>query len=356
MAMADRIDDRSDPHLGDLEPAEAESDPLDDEEATEADAQHADPGTPGTPAATEKGDRDEAEKKQNEEPEPLPPVDPVSEKELAAFLRAKSTRDAMIKVVTGRVRDAVVEDVVQVAHFEVSRAKGLPKGANERLQYARAVARNTAITWYRRKEKDKPEPAPLDELRGQGAEDPGIQRTAHADHIEKIAATVPEKERGTWVCFVRHVVRGESIAELAREMHIEESTLLKRVTTMRQRLSVTAAALAGIALLILGLSGMWKHFQSEGQTAQPEPSTVPSQERPEPQPQLPTGTVPWDQPSRRGQAAELREKARKECAAKQWTSCLASYDVAQGLDPDGETPEVKAAHEKALAEVWKRAP
>jgi hypothetical protein len=39
---------------------------------------------------------------------------------------------------------------------------------------------------------------------------------------------------------------------------------------------------------------------------------------------------------------------------RQWKKCLWSYDSASGLDVEGKTPEVKAAHDKALEEVRKR--
>ena len=54
--------------------------------------------------------------------------------------------------------------------------------------------------------------------------------------------------------------------------------------------------------------------------------------------------------ARRGSSATRR----RQCAAAQWKECLGSYDRAARLDPEGETPDVKAAHDKSLEEARKR--
>lgn len=339
MLMADRDDDRSEPQL--LAPAAQAA--QDDDELLEGDGHGAatSPDAPTTDAGTEKKAQEQKVKQEKEEP--LPPADPVSDREVDAFLRDPSLRRAMINVVRGRVRDADVEDVVQVAMWAVKKAKRLPTGDKECRQYALAIARNKAITWYVRKEQDRPDSLGFDDLRGETCEDPGIQRALHADHLDKIAATVPEKDRPTLVCLGRYLM-GESIADMAREMEVEYDTLYKRVTTLKRRVLGAAKAMGGLAVLLVVLMvGLGR--QRENNVTAPAPDR--QHEPPEPKEPTP-GT-----PEAKVRAATLRDEARTQCAAEQWKKCLWSYDVAATLDADGETPELKAARDEALEEVRK---
>jgi DNA-directed RNA polymerase specialized sigma24 family protein len=73
------------------------------------------------------------------------------------------------------VRVADAEDVVHVALWAVKQAKRLRRGEKARLQYALANARNKAITWYRRKEVDRPVLTSFDDAREETANDGAIQ-------------------------------------------------------------------------------------------------------------------------------------------------------------------------------------
>jgi DNA-directed RNA polymerase specialized sigma24 family protein len=292
------------------------------------------PGDPGEPPPPERPAADPTAAK-------APAPNPAHDEELDAFIKDPSLREAMKKVVQGRVRDADVDDVVQEALLATRYAKNLPTEPTARRQYALGIARNTAITWYTDKEKDRPDSRSLDSVRREAADDGGIQRAIHAQHLEKIAATVTVKERSTLLCLYRQLVMGDSLADMAREMNVEYSTLHKRVRTLHGRVRATGIAIAALVLLLV--VNRWR-ARDEGRVAHGVPTPPPSMV---PQPPEPArGT-----PEAKARAAQLREDARAQCAANEWKKCLMSYDVAAHLDPEGETADVKAAHDKALDEV-----
>jgi RNA polymerase sigma factor (sigma-70 family) len=270
-------------------------------------------------------DLDVAAAANGDEP-PSPPADPVSDREVDAFIASPALRKAMLKVVRGRVRAADAEDVVQVALWAVKRAKRLPTGEKERLQYALAIARNKAITWYRRKEVDRPVEHSFDDARGVTANDGGIQRAIDAEHLRKIAATVPPKHRTTFECLGRWLLTGESLADMAREMGVEYSTLRKRVLALHQRVLKTGHQIAGLWVVLLFIVASLRGATQPRDVSAPCP------------------------PTQHERAHELREHAFERCMENHWSSCQADLDAARHLDPDGEDdPKVRAARTDVMA-------
>jgi RNA polymerase sigma factor (sigma-70 family) len=275
-----------------------------------------------------------------EETDTLPsPANPVTDKEVDAFLADRNLRPAMMKVIRGRVPDADVEDVVQVALWGVKRAKRLPKGEADRRRYALAIARNQAKTWHVRKYADQPEEVAFEDGCRRVSHDGGIERAIEREHLQKLTATVPDKQRSTFECLGRYLL-GENLAEIAREMGLEYDTLYKRVTKLHRDLMKTGHAIAGLALVLLLLMGIRREREVPVATPPTEPA-APNVEQHEPAPRTSEA---------KARAATLREEARAQCDAKQWKKCVEAYDLAAALDPEGETQEVKAAHERALEE------
>jgi RNA polymerase sigma factor (sigma-70 family) len=265
------------------------------------------------------------------------PADPITDKEVDAFLADRSLRPAMMKVIRGRVPDADVEDVVQEALWAVKRAKRLPGGAVDRRRYALAIARNQAKTWYVRKYADRPEEVSFEDDCRRVSHDGGMECAIEREHLQKIATTVPDTQRSTFECLGRYLL-GENLAEIAREMGLDYDTLYKRVTKLHRDLMKAGQAIAGLAVVLLLLIGLRRGEKVAGPPSEPE---APKVERHESAPKTSDA---------KAHAAKLREAARAQCDAKQWKRCLASYDLAAALDPEGETQEVKVAHERAREE------
>jgi DNA-directed RNA polymerase specialized sigma24 family protein len=316
--MADRAADRSEPEL-----------PLDDV-AAEAEADEPEDEKPPTVDAD------------------LPPADPVTDAEMKAFLRDPKLNAGLLKVAKGRVDEDYVDDVLQEARLAIATSKKLPPEPKKRLQYALGIARNVAIEWHTR-QKRRPDNEPLEAVPVGSGDDGGLRRANDAQVLEKIAASVPAKERPTWECLVRKLLWRESVADMAREMGVQESTLHKRVTALQGRLKTSGFALAALgAVLLFLVHNVWRPWDEGPLVGAPPPP-----DSTETQPDEPKEPTPGT-PEAKARAAQLRAEAQAQCAAGQWKKCLWSYDRAYGLDTEDETPEVKAAHDRALEEVRKQ--
>jgi hypothetical protein len=171
--------------------------------------------------------------------------------------------------------------------------------------------------------------ASYDDACGETANDGGIQRAIDAEHLRKLAATMPPKHRSTFQCLGRWLLLGDSLADMAREMGVEYGTLRKRVLTLHQQLMKTGHAIAGLWMVMLFIV-----VSLRGATPWHEV----------------TAPYPGDQAER---AHELRERGFEECMSNDWSACETDLDAARELEPDGEDdPKVRAARAdvKAAAE------
>jgi DNA-directed RNA polymerase specialized sigma24 family protein len=249
---------------------------------------------------------------------------------MEAFLRDPELRPTMETVVRHKkVPEADVEDVVSDALADIARRKKLPTtDAKGRRQWALGAVRHKAAD-YHKKRKDQPDEVPLDDLREQAAEadDTSIRRADDGEHLDKIAETVPEKQRSTMECLVRHLM-GENLADMAREMNVQYDTLYKRVTTLHRRVRETGMAIAKLAVVVLIIAGGWHVFKPH----------------PEPQTATPPSAPAIHSPEALRKARDLRKQAFQACSQDAWTACERLLDEAADYDSDGESdPKVKAA-------------
>jgi DNA-directed RNA polymerase specialized sigma24 family protein len=321
--MADRIDQRPEPQRLTPDALASEVDGEINDELL-AGGQPEEPDAPDATTANEK----------KADPEPLPPAESVSEREMDTFLRQLyASRAALDSCVRGRVRDADVEDVVQEALIAVRRLKRLPTGEKERLQYARAIARNKAVTWYRRMEKKRTDEVAFDDVRGEAVECSRLQGAIHGEQLEKIAETVPLKQRETFVCLARHLLLGESLAEMARERGVEYDTFYKRIATLHRHVKDAGKALGGLVMMVVVLAGAWRVLAPPDEVARPAPSSWTAPPSPAP-----------GSPEALQRARELRDQAFRACTQDDWATCERGLDGARELDPQGESdPRVHAA-------------
>jgi len=343
MLMAHRTDD-SDPKLAPLDAAndtEAEDDAAEEEGAASDQA----PAEPEAPAETKPPEVDGQDDPEGPGEEDWGDKVPLTEKDLNELLRDKDLARKMPKAIRGKVKDSLIEDVMQETLMALKVGKLMPRDREARIRYVCGIARVKAIRWYTRKVKDKPEVVSLDHApQRRVATDGGIEQVHTGDVVDKLGASLPAKQQSTWQVMKRHWIDGESIAKLARETGVDASTLEKRVKALREKLAETGKGIAGLAVLLLVVWGGSLVLNQAPGVSHPDttPSETPTEHPQEPRP----GT-----PEAKTRAAELREEAHSQCAAEQWKKCLGSYDLATLLDPDGETPAVKAAHHQALEQV-----
>jgi RNA polymerase sigma factor (sigma-70 family) len=324
MLMADRTDQRPEPRL----PAP------DDALAIEVEIEVHDELLAGGEAEEPDAQDASTANETKEEPEPLPPAEIVSAREIDAFLRQLYSTRALTCCVRGRVQDPDVEDVVQEALIAVKRLKRLPKGEKERLQYARAIARNKAISWYTRKEKKRDKEVAFDDARGEAVACSRLEGAIHGEQLDKMADTVPLKQRATLACLARHLLMGESLAEMAREMGVEYDTFYKRVTTLQRQMKEAGKVLGGLVMMLVVLTGAWRVLEPSGDVAAPAPSSWTGSPPPS---ERPAETPAPGSPEALQKARELREQAFRACTQDDWASCERGLDGARELDPQGES-------------------
>ena len=165
--------------------------------------------------------------------------------------------------------------------------------------------------------------------------------------VEDVARDIDRKMPDDIRKYLADMDDGLSQKEIAEKHGVKHQHVRDRVKKWRVDSRVVLAA-AGIAFVVwfFGTQVEWNSAHQVGQGAPPD---EPTQEQPQPPPEPRPGT-----PEARARAGQLRDEARAQCAAAQWKECLGSYDRAARLDPEGETPDVKAAHDKSLEEARKR--
>jgi DNA-directed RNA polymerase specialized sigma24 family protein len=340
--MSDRDDEPSKPKLPPPDRAE-EDDEADDDTPEDAASEEEAPPAPPDPLDTlEHETPDDGDSKATDGHDRAP----LTAEQLNAILRDPTLAPYLAKIIRDYVKnDADVEEVAQVVLMQLKVGKMVPTDPKALRQYIGGIARNTAMTWFSRKEEGKPETVPIEEERHRHKqEDAGQRRTHASDELEKLGRSVPANQQGTWALFVQHKLLRVSVAKLAHDNGIESSTLHKRFGKLEATLWASGTSLGIITLLLL--------FFGRFVALQINPPVVTHPYPGDASHEVPPGPVPGS-PEAIARAADLRRAAQEQCAARDWKKCLWSYDTAKTLDPQGETPEVKTAHERALEELRK---
>jgi DNA-directed RNA polymerase specialized sigma24 family protein len=271
-----------------------------------------------------------------------PTHQPADDRE--ALLRDPELRQAIERVLLGRVPEADVPDVVQETLVAVHWCTSLPEDRGERRQYILGIARTQAAARWRRAARGL-QTEPLDEKDELVAPDTTDAATNDRDLLVKMVAEVPESQLETLQWLARHLL-GESLADLAREANDNYEAFAKRVLRMKKRILDAGKVLGGALVAVLALGAAWYVWGPKQQIALPQPTTMPSvapatSSHDEPAPEQPD-------PADLEEARTLRSKAFQACTDYDWGSCLDDLDQAERLDPAGERdPLVQAARQDA---------
>jgi len=275
-----------------------------------------------------------------------------------AMLRDADLKKAMAKAIAGRVPDADVEDVLQVALLAAHKAEKLPADPGRRRKYVVGIARKKAAE-HRRALRRAPKVEKDADVEEIGPPAPGGSGAAAAglaeqrDLLEKIVVDLPSSHLLTLEWLARTVM-GESFAAIAREACLHEDVVRKRVTTLQRRIIATAATLA----LVLVFGGFWYALRPKPQIADhpKHPPTTMAPERPATSTQPPVSQLPIDpnpvmppQPRNAHEEAQpIRDEALDFCNKHEWGECLLELDRAKEIDPDGDRdPAIQAARKQA---------
>jgi RNA polymerase sigma factor (sigma-70 family) len=254
----------------------------------------------------------------------------ISSADRSALLRDPELLRVIRKVASERVPDHAVEDMEQETLLAIDRARSLPATPAARVDFVAGIVRNKAKDWWRENKLQKKVDRKAEVERSDGAA--AAEANQHRDTIEKVVAAVPPKQQSTFRCLVREAL-GESLADIAREMNVEYSTLHKRVTSLRRKLAAAVGGIAFIAMLVGAL-----HRRPVPQMGHDTPAPVP------------TEAVSTNEPviDPIAEAREYRKKAFDECLRDEWKECLTDLAAASALDHEGDRdPKVQAAAEDA---------
>nr|UXE44474.1 hypothetical protein Hi04_10k_c2441B_00022 [uncultured bacterium] len=205
------------------------------------------------------------------------------------------------------------------------------------------IARKQAITKLRKRKRRQAkgdegviDPAEVEVV----VDDRQWDRLDSKHELEEVTRNVPEDVQAMFV----DRAEGLSDQEIADKHGVSVPTVRATFNKWRVTLRRTAYGAGGAAVLAI-VAWLFVHGDLDpdrGRVTHPAPDFTEEA----PPPPLPSGT-----PAQQG--ATLRDQARAACAANKWTECLAAYDLALRLDPQGETPEVERAHEEAREAVRK---
>ncbi|HEY8087691.1 MAG TPA: sigma-70 family RNA polymerase sigma factor, partial [Polyangiaceae bacterium] len=192
-----------------------------------------------------------------------------SKDDRSALLRDREILRVIRKVASELVPDHAVEDMEQETLVALDQAESLPESAPDLADFVAGIVRNKAKDWWRANKLQQKIDREAEIERSDGAA--AADANQHRDTIEKVVAAVPPEQQSTFRCLVREAL-GESLADIAREMNVEYSTLHKRVTSLRRKLVAAVGGIAFIAMLFGAL-----HRRPVPQIGHDAPAPVPTE-------------------------------------------------------------------------------
>ncbi len=260
-----------------------------------------------------------------------------------AFLADAAILASLRKAIAARVPAQAVEDLEQATLLEAWAAADYPAERDGFAKWLSIKGKSNAIDFLRKSGRRKRwHGEDDDEVDALPGAHPGRAHDAR-DALRFAQAKLDERAgTGTSVRWLMLRVRGESFASIAEAEGVAEATVTKSVRRLRMQLRTAWVAVAAVAIFWLLRALFGRNPQNEVA----HPHIVSSAEPPEAPPSSSLGQPTTPQQS----AHELRERAFKECDAKQWEACLNDLRSASSYDPDGDSdPKVRRAYDEARA-------
>jgi DNA-directed RNA polymerase specialized sigma24 family protein len=235
---------------------------------------------------------------------------------------APAVRAKVLAVIGKRVPAGDRDDVAQAAFVRLLLIATLPESDDELLALAVVVTRGQVVDHYRRsavREARVADGAEVDAIAFDadvaGAHVREEWRGSLAFVEAEVAAGRVEPEILRWA---RRLAAGDTLAEIAADENIPETTLKNRLRQARVHLRKHWRKYGGGVAAFAALLALALH-EEPGEVTAPYPSA-------------------WLH-----QAQEARERATVDCRDGAWHACEEQLDQASRLDPDSEgRPEVKA--------------
>jgi DNA-directed RNA polymerase specialized sigma24 family protein len=269
----------------------------------------------------------------------------------AALLADPELRRRIRATIGGKVPKQDVEDVMQQVYLRlVGLLDRLPAEPNERIALAVTITQGRAIDYQRHRLVHDGRREEVEEMEDLPAETHAISPETRAGWNQMLALIDAEIAAGNIppeaLRWAHGLAQGKTIAEMAREDGVTESKIKMVLKRAREVLGPRWKEISGIGLSTLGIVLIWIFVIRNP----PEPEIGPDvhafgRSRATSSAAASSAPVPHESPS------ALRDLARQECAALDYSTCAMDLDRARELDPDGEKlPEVIAMR-KTLHDV-----
>jgi DNA-directed RNA polymerase specialized sigma24 family protein len=230
-----------------------------------------------------------------------------------------------------RVRGEDVDDLVQTVLCDALAAPVVPESASELRRWLIGIARHKIADLHRRRGRERlgPLPEPAEPA-------PPIEERALVGWAERQAPRTPDAQQT--LDWLAREGEGEKLATIADDERLPAAQIRQRVSRLRrllrERWVAELAAVAAVALLVLGIWRLTRTDERGPEAIRPEP--------------IETLTPPERPPVERARA--LRAEATAECNREQWPRCIELLDEAARLDPAGdELPAVEQLRQRAAA-------
>jgi DNA-directed RNA polymerase specialized sigma24 family protein len=260
----------------------------------------------------------------------------------SALLADAAILASLRKAIAAIVPAQEVEDIAQATLLEAWQAEDSPLERDALGRWLALKGRMNAIDFLRKSGrrkrwhgKDDVEVDDLPAARAEAAHDARDGLRFAQAKLDARAGT------GTSVRWLLLRLQGESFAAIAQAEGTSEEAVTKSVRRVRAQLRAAWVAVAAIAVFWILRALFGRNPQEERAHHDTVSSAAP--------PQAPALSSSADEaPTPEQHARELRQRALRECDAKQWAPCLQDLQSASDYDPAGDSdPQVKRAKDEA---------
>jgi DNA-directed RNA polymerase specialized sigma24 family protein len=252
-------------------------------------------------------------------------------------------RRALAAMIRRRVPPHEVDEIVQATLADACASSTAPSDDEALERWVRGIARHKVADYHRRARREVP-------VEAESLSSSRVSDASAHDAADLLRWAERESDRDHTLDWLLREGDGEKLESIAEQAQLPAARVRQRVSRLRRHFRARWAAQVAAALVVGVLVFSVIRLRERAPRVEPviEASTAPSVVVPPP-------TASATPPPPVDPAIELRRVALEQCAAKQWSLCLAGLDDAAKLDPAGDsTDAVQTARRAAKAALMPR--